>query len=44
MICPPGVKPPQDPMPPVFVQPHKEEKNPAVPVDDAEPDEYSELL
>lgn len=37
-ICPPGIKPPQDPMPPTFFQPQQ-----TGPPDDSDEDEVSEL-
>jgi hypothetical protein len=43
-ICPPGVKPPQDPMPPTFVQPPSTEHAPRAFEENDEPDEESELL
>jgi hypothetical protein len=43
-ICPPGIDPPQDPMPPVFTQLHHQGKAAASADDDADPDEDSELL
>ncbi len=40
-ICPPGIAPPQDPMPPQFVQPRGDD----APSQDGEhPDEYSEAV
>ena len=41
-ICPPGIKPPQDPMPPTFKR--ADEKTSADPENDEEPDDASELL
>jgi hypothetical protein len=43
-ICPPGVKPPQDPMPPEFRQPQQTEPAARTAADNEEPDEESELL